>query len=71
MSWSLRVRGGSGQAVLSSLLPGTPLTELQELIAEKLGIPAQQQELLAGFPPQSIQVRPRRLPLVMPCLRAR
>jgi hypothetical protein len=33
------------------------VSQLQQQIEEKLGVPVQLQELLAGFPPKQLQVR--------------
>lgn len=35
----------------------TSLLEFQALLAERTGVPAAAQELLAGFPPRPVQVR--------------
>ncbi|KAF8057140.1 OTU2 [Scenedesmus sp. PABB004] len=63
MAWSLRVRGGSGQATLGGLDGATPLLELQQLVAERLGVPVDRQELLGGFPPRPIAADDAAAPL--------
>lgn len=56
MSWNLRVRGPGGQATLAASAD-TAVSELQQQITQKLGVPAYLQELLGGFPPKLLQVR--------------
>lgn len=56
MSWNLRVRGPGGQATLAAS-PDTAISQLQQQIEEKLGVPVHLQELLGGFPPKQLQVR--------------
>lgn len=59
MAWNLRVRGGSGQATISNLSGNSTCSELHQVIAEKLNVAVDKQELLAGFPPKVIQVSMR------------
>jgi hypothetical protein len=66
MSWSLRIRGPGGQATLAATAD-TAISELQQQISNKIGVPAQLQELLSGFPPKQLQVRQHdMIALVMP-----
>jgi hypothetical protein len=65
MSWNLRIRGPAGQATIAATAD-TAISELQQQIAEKLGVPKQLQELLGGFPPKQLQVRQHMFTLVMP-----
>eukprot|EP00883_Tetradesmus_obliquus_P014352 jgi/Sobl393_1/7395/SZX61668.1 len=55
MSWNLRVRGPGGQATLAAS-PDTAISQLQQQIEEKLGVPVHLQELLGGFPPKQLQI---------------
>ncbi|KAF6257886.1 hypothetical protein COO60DRAFT_1175084 [Scenedesmus sp. NREL 46B-D3] len=55
MSWNLRVRGPGGQATLAASAD-TAVSELQQQITQKLGVPAYLQELLGGFPPKLLQI---------------
>jgi hypothetical protein len=66
MSWNLRVWGRGGQATLVAS-PETHISQLQQQIEEKLGVPVHLQELLGGFPPKLLQVRQHDMvALVMP-----
>lgn len=56
-AWTLRVRGPSGQATLSAAAGAdTTIAALQQLVEEKLLVPAARQELLCGFPPRPLQL---------------
>jgi hypothetical protein len=66
MSWNLRIRGPGGQATLAATAD-TAISELQQHISDKIGVPVQLQELLSGFPPKQLQVRQHdMIALVMP-----
>ncbi|DBB01393.1 TPA: hypothetical protein ACH3X1_000060 [Trebouxia sp. C0004] len=54
---NLRCRGPDGQTTLSGLDPEMTVAAFQELLASRLGVPLAYQELLAGFPPKSVQAR--------------
>ncbi|DBB01392.1 hypothetical protein WJX77_010639 [Trebouxia sp. C0004] len=53
---NLRCRGPDGQTTLSGLDPEMTVAAFQELLASRLGVPLAYQELLAGFPPKSVQM---------------
>ncbi|KAL0050495.1 hypothetical protein WJX82_000792 [Trebouxia sp. C0006] len=53
---NLRCRGPDGQTTLSGLDPEMTVAAFQELLASRLGVPIAYQELLAGFPPKSVQM---------------
>lgn len=53
---NLRCRGPDGQATLTGLDPAMKIADFQELLANRLGVPVNVQELLAGFPPKPVQV---------------
>ena len=53
---NLRCRGPDGQVTLSSLDPAMTVAAFQELLVNRLSIPTECQELLAGFPPKPLQV---------------
>ncbi|BDA47793.1 probable ubiquitin thioesterase OTU1 at C-terminar half [Coccomyxa sp. Obi] len=53
---NIRCRGPSGQSTLSGLDGGLSLSDFQEMLAEKTGVPASHQELLGGFPPAPISL---------------
>lgn len=53
---NLRARGPNGQATLTGVEPTTAVAEFQLLLESKLGVPINNQEILAGFPPKLLQL---------------
>ncbi|KAH7622861.1 hypothetical protein Ndes2526B_g02143 [Nannochloris sp. 'desiccata'] len=53
----LRVRGPSGQATLSGIEADTPLADFLSLVAEKTGVAVESLDILAGFPPKSLDLQ--------------
>ncbi|KAK9802938.1 hypothetical protein WJX72_000560 [[Myrmecia] bisecta] len=53
---NLRCRGPSGQYTLAGLEGSLSVRAFQQMLAEKTGVPAAAQEILAGFPPKPLQL---------------
>ncbi|KAK9839310.1 hypothetical protein WJX81_006947 [Elliptochloris bilobata] len=52
----LRCRGPTGQSTLTGLGPALSVAALQDLLAERTGVPPHEQELLTGFPPAVLRL---------------
>mmetsp|Transcript_25781 Transcript_25781/g.69925 ORF Transcript_25781/g.69925 Transcript_25781/m.69925 type:complete len:124 (-) Transcript_25781:67-438(-) len=56
MSLSFRCRGPTGQSTLTGIEASTSVSDFCTLVASKTGVPPEQQEMLAGFPPKPLEL---------------
>ncbi|KAF5837731.1 hypothetical protein DUNSADRAFT_3986 [Dunaliella salina] len=56
MSLSLRCRGPTRQSTLTGIEASTSVSDFCVLVATKTGVPPEQQEILAGFPPKPLEL---------------